>query len=148
MDIRLSPANRPWHLGGQVQSEGWGYSRRVAAECLPRSPAGCCLGEAPPCLVRAEKVGRRGQQVSSGSGSPPQACMPKNVCLSLYPRALTSKQLGPSRQKATQYVCVLAIGLSCQTEASQLFNYRLCSVSFEARVNIMPHLHPTLKFTH
>lgn len=45
-------------------------------------------------------------------------------------------------------VCVLGIGLSSQKKASWLFNYLFCSLLFEARVNIMPNLHPTFKFTH
>lgn len=61
---------------------------------------------------------------------------------------LTSMWLGRAIRKLSHYVCVLAMGFSGQKKASQLFNYLLCSGLFEARVNIMPHLHPTLKFAH
>lgn len=50
--------------------------------------------------------------------------------------------------KKLHYVCRLAVGFSGQQKALLLLNYLLCSVVFEARVNIMPNLHPTFKFTH
>lgn len=155
-----SGTSRVW-----VQSDGWDSWKQVATELeLSQQPqpllicrhsrnrAACCQR---PCATwpRLRKVENCKEKVSSWISrcwwSAPS--LHAKQLPSLYTiRFLLPCGLAETIKKLSHYVCVLAVqllGLSSQKKASQLFNYLLHSLLFEAGVNIMPHLHPTFKFT-